>query len=159
MKKEKLKLLVKYSFILGLILGLLSIIPYVSGITAIIMCIFSSILVVIYMEKRGEIGDLTIKGAAILGIIIGFFCLLGYLLINLPANAILGAIFTNSRFFALSKFLIEAWWLLIIMAGLLSAIFNSFSLLSYIYIKDTFFMIEGKKDIKPNFEPRDRNGI
>ena len=159
MKKEKFILLLKYSFILGLILGGISIIPYINILSAIVMCIFSSVLVIYYMEKKQQIGELTVKGAAILGLVIGFISLAGYLIVNLPINAILGAIFSGSRYFSLSRFLIEAWWLLIIMGGLISAIINSFSLLSYIYIKDTYFMIEGKKEIKPNFIMRDKNGF
>ena len=156
MKKEKLKLIVKYSFLLGVILGAISIVPYINIFSAIAMCVFASIIVIIYMTKRNEIGELTIKGAAILGLIIGFICLIGYLIVNLPVNAILGAIFSGSRYFALSRFLIEAWWLLIIMVGLIAAIFNSFALISYVYIKETYFMIEKNT---PNFEPRNRNGI
>ena len=159
MTKEKMKLILKYSFILGLILGGVSIIPYINILTAITMCIFSSILVIYYMEKKDEIGSLTIKGSAILGIVIGFVSLIGYLIVNLPINAILGAIFSGSRYYSLSKFLIEAWWLLVIMTGILTSIFNSFALISYTYIRDTYFMIEGKKEIKGNFTQRNNNGF
>ena len=56
--------------------------------------------------------------------------------------------------YALTKDLILIWWLWLIMGGLIVAIFNSFSLLSFFYVKDTYFMIEGKKDVKPDFTPR-----
>ncbi len=159
MSKEKLLLILKYSFILGLILGGFSIIPYINIVPFLIMCLLSSVCVIFYMEKKNEIGELTIKGAAILGLIIGFVSLIGFLIVNLPVNTILGAIFSGSMYFALSKLLLGVWWLLIIMGGLISAIFNSFSLISYIYIKDTFFMINGKKEIKADFETRRKNGF
>ena len=81
----------------------------------------------------------------------------------LPLAAILGAvvrlIFPNSIYFSGIKFLIQIWWLILLMGGIVTSLFNSFALISYIYIKDTYFMMEGKKEVKGNFTPRSRDGI
>ena len=159
MTKEKFKNIVKFSIILGAILGVLSLIPYICVPSIIIMSAFASVLVVVYMEKKQLIGELTIKGASILGGIIGFINLIGFLVIYLPSATILGAIFDaifpDNIYFAGTKFLISIWWLLVLMGGLIVALFNSFSLLSYIYVRDTFFMLDGKKEIKPKNEKKD----
>ncbi len=163
MSKEKFLNIIKYSLILGGVLGLITVIPYLNILSSLVMCIFSSILVVYYMEKKNQIGDLTVKGAAIIGGISGFMSLLGFLVIFLPLATIVGAVveavFPNIIYFSGIKFLIRIWWLLILMGGLIAALFNSFALISYIYIKDTFFLIDGKKDFKINFEPRNKNGF
>ena len=156
MNKQKIKLITIYSLILGLILGLIGLIPfvYIYVFTAIIMAVISSIIVIIYMEQKKQIGELTIKGGAILGAYIGFISMIGYMIINLPINALFGLIF---NYYTPAGGLLSIWWLLILMGGLVVGLFNSFSLIAYVYIRDTFFMIEGKKEVKPNFEPRSRN--
>ena len=163
MSKEKFLKILKYSLIFGAVMGAISILPYIKIFSIIIMAGFSSICIIYYMQKLEEIGELTIKGAALCGAMIGFFSLVGFLIIFLPVSTILGVIFQyifpNVLYFAGTKFLIGIWWLLILMGGLITALFNSFALISYVYIRDTYFMIEGKKEFKVNFEPRDKNGI
>ena len=165
MSKEKFIILIRYSLILGAILGVLSVVPYLILIT-LVMVLFMSVIVIALMQRKKQIGNLTIKGGAILGATIGFIGLMGFLFFYLPLIAILGAIFgANNVYFSGPKALISIWWLLIIMGGLLSAIFNSFALLSYVYIKDTVLMIGGEKPVNNNnfnnvtngdFLPRDR---
>ena len=160
MDKQKLKLISIYSLIFGAVWGLIAVIPValIQFLCWVMMAVFSSVCVILYMKKKNEIGDLTIKGGTIIGILIGFISLLGFLLVFLPLNALLGIILNKvTDLFSLSRFLLGIWWLLIIMVGLISALFNSFSLIAYVYIRDTFFMIEGKKEIKGVFKPKDRN--
>lgn len=163
MNKTKLKNITTYSLILGAILGITALIPFLQIISVVIMSVISSIIIVFYMERKEKIGQLTIKGAGIIGGYIGLICLVGFLTIYLPFAAILGAvvqlIFPNSIYFSGIKFLIQIWWLLLLMGGLITALFNSFALISYIYIKDTYFMIEGKKEVRGNFTQRNKNGI
>ena len=158
MDKGKLKKITIYSLIIGAFLGVTALIPFLYFLSVVIMSLISSILVTVYMERKEQIGSLTVKGAGIIGAYSGLVSLIGFLIIYLPLAAILGAvvelIFPNSIYFSGIKFLIRIWWLILLMGGLITALFNSFALISYIYIKDTFFMIEGKKEIKGNFKPR-----
>ena len=153
MNKQKMKLITIYSAILGAALGLIGLIPfiYIYVFTAVIMSVISSIIVIIYMEQKKQIGELTIKGGAILGAYIGFISMLSYGLINLPINAILGLIF---GYYTPAAGILSMWWFIVPMCGLVVGLFNSFSLIAYIYVKDTFFMIEGKKEVTLNFEKR-----
>ena len=163
MDKEKLKKITIYSLIIGAVLGLTALIPFFQILSVLIMAVISSIIVNIYMCKKGQIGQLTIKGAGIIGAYTGIVSLTGFLIIYLPMAAILGAIveliLPNSIYFSGIKFLFQIWWLILLMGGLVTALFNSFALISYIYIKDTYFMIEGKKDVRGKFISRSRDGI
>lgn len=156
MNKQKMKFITIYSLILGAALGIVGLIPfiYVYVFTCIIMAVMSSVIVIIYMEQKKQIGELTIKGGAILGAYIGFISMIGYGAVNLPINALFGLMF---NYYTPAGGLLSIWWLLILMGGLITGLFNSFSLIAYVYIKDTFFMIEGKKEVRPSFEPRSRN--
>ena len=156
MNKEKIINILKYSVILGAVLGVLAVIPIIRIASFLITTTCVSIIIFLYMKKTKQINDLTTKGGAILGALIGFICLVGFLITFLPLNTILGAlpIKAIADNYALTKDLILIWWLWLIMGGLIVAIFNSFSLLSFFYIKDTYFMIEGKKDVGPDFTPR-----
>ena len=158
MTKQKLKLVSIYSLILGAALGVIAILPYIQILALITMAVISSVLVILYMEKRNEIGNLTIKGGAILGVVIGVISLAGFLIVFLPINALLGLIFSRvTDCFAFSRYLLNLWWLWLFMGGIVTALFNSFALISYVYIRDTFFMIDGKKEINGNFITKDRN--
>ena len=163
MNKDKLKKITIFSLITGTALGVISLLPFIQFISVLVMSIFSSIIVIFYMQKKKFINALTIKGAGIIGAYIGFVSLAGFLLTFLPLAAIFGAlvhyIAPNNIYFSGIKFLIQIWWILLLMGGLITALFNSFAAISYIYIKDTYFMITGDKEIKGNFEPRNRNGI
>ena len=161
MNKQKFKLISIYSLIFGGVLGMVAILPYIKILSFLVMTLVSSVLIICYMEKKNEIGELTIKGGAIIGALIGFISLAGFLIIYLPLNALFGAIFNSmTDYFALSKYLLSLWWVLLFMGGLVTALFNSFALIAYVYIKDTFFMIEGKKEVKGIFVPRNKdNGI
>ena len=158
MDKDKFKKITIYSLIIGAFLGVTALVPFLQILSVVIMSIISSILVTIYMEKKAQIGQLTIKGAGIIGAYSGLISLIGFMIVFLPLAAILGAvvqlIFPNSIYFSGIRFLIRIWWLILLMGGLITALFNSFALISYIYIKDTYFMMEGKKEIKGNFTPR-----
>ena len=158
MTKERLINILKYSVILGAILGVLAVVPIIRIASFLIISTCVSILIFLYMKKKNQINDLTTKGGAIIGALIGFICLVGFLITFLPLNAILGAlpIKTIADNYALTKDLILIWWLWLIMGGLIVAIFNSFSLLSFFYIKETYFMIKEEKETKPDFTPRGR---
>ena len=158
MDKNQFKLITVYSLIIGAILGIFALIPYIQILAVLCMALISSIIITIYMEKKKQIGQLTIKGAGIIGAYTGVISLTGFLIVYLPLSAVLGAvvelIFPNNVYFSGIKFLIQIWWLILLMGGLVTALFNSFALISYIYIKDTFFMMEGKKEVKGIFTPR-----
>ena len=156
MNKQKIKLITVNSLIFGAILGFIGLIPfsYIYIFTAILMAVVSSVVVTIFMEQKKQIGELTIKGGAILGAYIGFISMIGYIIVNLPINALFSLIF---NYYSPAAGLLSIWWLLIIMIGLITGLFNSFSLIAYVYVKDTFFMIEGKKEIKGVFKVKDRN--
>ena len=158
MTKERLINILKYSVILGAILGILAVIPIIRVASFLIISTIVSIIIFLYMKKKKQINDLTTKGGAIIGALIGFINLVGFLITFLPLNAILGALPVKAIAdnYALTKDLILIWWLWLIMGGLIVAIFNSFSLLSFFYIKDTYFMIKEGKDTKPDFTPRGR---
>lgn len=160
MNKQKIKLISINTGILGAICGLVAVIPFMplQIISWIMMSVFSSVIVIYYMNRRKEIGELTIKGGAILGAYIGFLSLIAFLIVFLPINALLGAIFNKiTDLFAFSKFLLGIWWILIFMGGIVTALFNAFSLIAYTYIRDTLFMIVGKKEIQGNFTYKDKN--
>ena len=158
MNKDIFKKITIYSVLFGALFGISALIPYLQILSVLIMSVISSILITIYMERKKQIGQLTIKGAGIIGAYTGLISLVGFMIVYLPLASILGAvvqlIFPNSIYFSGIKFLIQIWWLILLMGGLVTALFNSFALIAYIYIKDTYFMMEGKKEIKGNFTPR-----
>ena len=92
MTKERLINIIKYSIILGAILGILAVIPIIRVASFLIISTIVSIIIFLFMKKKKQINDLTTKGGAIIGALIGFISLVGFLITFLPLNAILGAL-------------------------------------------------------------------
>ena len=82
MNKDKLINILKYSAILGAVLGLIGAIPYFYIFSALVLNLLSAVLVIVYMQKKQQIGDLTIKGASIVGAVIGIVSLSAFLAVN-----------------------------------------------------------------------------
>lgn len=148
MDKTKFFILAEYSLILGAGLGFISLFPYLNILGVLLMSVFSSTILVIYLQKEKIFSELTLKGGAILGVLIGVLSLCGFLAVFLPIMWLLGTIFDKATYFMSFKFLWQIWWVLLSMGSIITALFNSFALMAYIYIKDTFFMIEGSKEVK-----------
>lgn len=155
MERETWVKLALNSLIMGAILGLLTLVPYLNILTLIVLSLFLSVIIYVKMQKDKQIGDLSMKGAVIVGAVIGFIGLVAFSIILLPTAAIIDFILRVNIFMNFSL-LLPLWWLILIMGGLIVSMFNACSLVFYIYVKDTYFMIEGKKEIAPKFEVRER---
>ena len=127
------KLIVKraaaFSFLLGAVLGLMAILPLVSGLAFFILILFSSVLVILYMKKNEKhLGVINTEQGAVLGGIIGFISTFGFCVTFLPMKFILSLIFTKTTDLGISYFFTTAPWLffiIIFMTCFILALVNS----------------------------------
>lgn len=148
------------SAILGGILGVLTLIPFVRNFSFMLLVLGIAAVVIIYMKKNDLIGIIDIKEGAILGAIIGFVSFIAFSVVYVPLVALVGLIFKNYYTFGITFMLKSGFFVLIMLViflGILSALMNAFAGLvtAYVYEVLTGVKKEEKKDENVDFEIKD----
>lgn len=149
------------SAILGGILGILTLIPFINGFSFLLLVAGISAVVIIYMKKNNLIGIIDVKEGAILGAIIGFISFVAFSIVFIPLVALVGLIFKNYYTYGVTYLLRASGFfvlvILVIFLGLLSALMNSFTGLvtAYIYEILTGVKKEDKQEENIDFEIKD----
>ena len=127
-----LKQLAILSVFAGIALGLITIIPYISFISFMILLLFLSAFIIVYLKQNDLIGIINIREGCIYGAVIGFVSFIAFSVVYTPVSMLLGWLIPSYtqgflRFF-LNSFgsLIVMFLLMILMAGI-SALFNGFT--------------------------------
>jgi len=149
MNRAIIKSLIICSLILGLILGILSVIPYLGVISFLALMLFSAPLVMLYLIMDGKLDLTNIQNSIIQGAITGFFAnimfcsvfaILSVLILvgfNYSVNLILVSMIKNS-----------ALWLFVLMVlfiSVLTAVTNAFTGFITYYIINVIRDIYEKK--------------
>ena len=148
-----LKQLAILSAFAGIALGLVTIIPYISFISFMILLLFLSAFILVYLKQNDLIGIINIREGCIYGAVIGFVSFIAFSVVYTPISMLLGWLIPSYtqgflRFF-LNSFgsLIVMFLLMILMAGI-SALFNGFTGLVTAWVYE---LITGeKKDYEQN---------
>jgi len=142
-----LKQLAIISAFAGAILGVATIIPYISFITFMVLILFLAAFVLTYMKQNDLIGIISIREGCIFGAIIGFVSFIAFSIIYTPISMLIGWILPNYtqgflRFFlnSFGSFIVMIL-LMILMAGI-SALMNGFAGLVTAWV---FELISGNK--------------
>ena len=127
-----LKQLAILSAFAGAVLGFVTVIPYISMISFLILILCLSAFVLTYLKQNDLIGLISIREGCIFGAVIGFVSFIAFSIIYTPISMILGWLipaYTQGflRFFMTSfgSFVVMIL-LMILMAGI-SALFNGFA--------------------------------
>ena len=127
-----LKQLAILSAFAGAILGFVTVIPYVSMFSFLILILFLSAFVLAYLKQNDLIGIISIREGCIFGAVIGFVSFMAFSVVYTPISMLLGWLipaYTQGflRFFMTSfgSFIVMIL-LMILMAGI-SALFNGFA--------------------------------
>jgi hypothetical protein len=122
------------------ILGFITIIPYVSMLSFLILILCLSAFVLVYLKQNDLIGIISIREGCIFGAVIGFISFLAFSIIYTPISMLLGWLipaYTQGflRFFMTSFGSFVVMVLLVILMAGISALFNGFTglITAYIY--------------------------
>ncbi|MDD3436729.1 MAG: hypothetical protein PHC64_06220 [Candidatus Gastranaerophilales bacterium] len=145
------------SAILGGILGLLTLIPFVGGFSFLILMLCISAIIIIYMKRNELIGIIDLKEGAILGAVIGFVSFIAFSIVFIPLAAILSLIFKMYYYLGWLTMLLKASGLfvlviLVIFMGILSALMNAFTGLSTAYAYEVLSGIKKEQNESVDFE-------
>lgn len=147
------------SAILGGILGLLTLIPFVQGFSFLFLFIGVAALVIIYMKKNDLIGIIDVKEGMALGAIIGLVSFLAFSIVFIPLVTILGVILRlfhlHYNMFGLDIFIQSGFFVLLIIIvfmGGLSALTNAFTGLVTAYFYEVLTGVKKEEKQEENFD-------
>lgn len=143
----------------GAMLGLITIVPYVSTLSFLILILCLSAFVLTYLKQNELIGIISIREGCIFGSIIGFVSFIAFSCVYTPISMLLGWLIPSYsqgflRFFlgSFGSFVVMVL-LMILMAGI-SALFNGFTGLvtAYVYELITGIKKENNQNSSIDFE-------
>lgn len=144
------------SAILGGIIGILTLIPFVRNFSFMLLILCISAVIIIYMKRNDLIGIIDVKEGAILGAIIGFVSFIAFSIVFVPLVALVGLIFKGYYTFGITYMLrISGFFvlvMLIVFLGILSALMNSFSGLVTAYVYEILSGIKKEENENIDFE-------
>ena len=135
------------SAVVGVILGLITVIPYVSLFSFILLLTCISAFILIYLKQNDLIGILSIKEGCISGAIVGFVSFLTFAVVYAPISIVVGTLipaYPQKHFiYFITDFgtFIVTLFIILFIAGI-SALFNGFTGLITAYL---YQMITGVK--------------
>ena len=135
------------SAIAGVILGLITVIPYISLFSFIILLTCISAFILVYLKQNDLIGILSIKEGCISGAIIGFVSFMAFAIVYAPISIVLSTLIPNYPqkhfLYFITDFgtFIVTLFILLFIAGI-GALFNGFTGLITAY---AYQMITGIK--------------
>lgn len=143
----------------GVILGFITIVPYLSFLSFMLLIICLSAFVIVYLKQNDLIGIISVREGCIFGALVGFVSFIAFSVVYAPLSMLLGWLFPAYtqgflRFFLTSfgSFVVMVL-LMILMAGI-SALFNAFSGLvtAYVYELITGVKKENNQNTSVDFE-------
>lgn len=136
-KQLLLKQMGMLSSVLGLVLGVITIIPFICNFSFFALIVLSAPIILVYMKKLDMIGILDIRQGAMYGAIIGFISFVAFSVSFVPLATIIGFIYKGSYYLGVSLLFRTGFFVLIMMVffvALLAALMNAFSGLVTIYV-------------------------
>ncbi len=116
----------------GVVLGAVTIIPYISFLSFMLLILFLAAFVIVYLKQNDLIGIISIREGCIFGALIGFVSFIAFSAVFTPISMLLGWLIPSYtqgflRFFigSFGSFVVMIF-LIIFMAGI-SALFNGFA--------------------------------
>lgn len=147
------------SAVLGAILGVITLIPFIGSIAFIALMCLASAIIIILMVKYDVLEMLSVKEGLTLGAIIGFISFIAFAVVYLPCVAILGKVFKLYSFYGISLIMsvgsLGVIIMLTIFVAVLSAVINAFTAFLTFYGIDLYNNLK-KNDVKTQtYKPDD----
>ncbi|HPT41713.1 MAG TPA: hypothetical protein PLG15_04955 [Candidatus Gastranaerophilaceae bacterium] len=144
------------SAILGGILGVLTLIPFVRNFSFMILILCISAVVIVYMKRHELIGIIDLREGALLGAIIGFVSFIAFSVVFIPLVTIVGWIFKGYYTYGISYMLKVSGFfvlvMLVIFLAVLSALMNAFAGLVTAYVYEVLLGIKKEEKEKESIE-------
>ena len=122
MNTSLLKLISTLSLVLGVICGILSILPFIGGIVFFVLMCLASVIIIIFLMNRNFLQLESVPESITIGAIIGFISFIGFSIIYLPLVVILMKAFNYYANYGVALSLNNANLFVILVVSLFMAI-------------------------------------
>lgn len=144
------------SAILGGILGVITLIPFIRNFSFMLLILGIAAVIIVYMKKNELIGIIDVKEGAILGGIIGFVSFIAFSIVFVPLVALVGLIFKGYYTFGITYMLRVSGFfvlvMLVVFMGLLSALMNAFAGLVTAYMYEILTGVKKEEKSEENID-------
>ena len=148
MNKSVFKVIILLSIFLGIVSGVLTIVPYVGEIVFWLLITISAPIVMIFLMLHNFLEIVDVRQSVVIGSLIGFVSFLTFSAVYIPSVILLAKYIHYSSNYGVSLLLSHSTFGLIVMLaifmGILSATINSFS--GFV----TYYIVEFKKSLNNN---------
>lgn len=129
-----------FSVLIGIIVALLTLVPFIGQFVFTIYFIMLSAGIIIYLKRNNILGNITVKEGGIIGAVIGFASFIAFSCVFIPLSALIGLIVSSwmgniiaGCFQSVLTFMLLIF--LLLFTALLCALMNGFSgaVTAYIY--------------------------
>lgn len=147
------------SAILGGILGVVTLIPFIRNFSFMILIFCISAVILVYMKRHDLIGIIDVKEGAILGAIIGFISFIAFSIVYIPLVALTGLIFKGYYTFGILEMLRTGMgglfvliMIIVFLAFVISALMNAFAGLVTAYVYELLSGVKKEQNESIEFE-------
>lgn len=145
MNKSVLKIIIYSSIFLGIVSGLLTIVPYAGEIVFWLLLTLAAPVVIGFFTKQNVLEIQTVRQSVVIGGLIGFVSFLAFCAVYIPAVILLARVFNYSSNYGVSMFVSHSPFVIMFMISVfmsvLSATINAMS--GFL----TYYMIEFNKSL------------
>lgn len=149
MNKPILKIISLLSIFIGIVCGVLTIIPYVGELVFWVLFLLSAPIVIVFLTKNSVLEILTVRQGAVIGGIIGFISFAAFSIVYVPIVIILAKALHYYPNYGVSMMLSNAGFGIILMltvfVAILSATVNAFTGFITFYIMDFVKTLDDNK--------------
>lgn len=145
-----------FSVLIGLVIGLITLIPVIGNIVFTFSYIALAAGVIVYLKKNNVLPDISIKEGAILGAVIGVASFVGFICVFLPIATIIQLIFNSgwigqiivACFSNVSTFMVLIFLLLFV--AMLGAMMNAVAGAATVYVYEVLSGLKQQDNIQDN---------
>lgn len=145
-----------FSVLIGLVIGLITLIPVIGNIVFTFSYIALAAGIIVYLKKNNVLPDISIKEGAILGAVIGVASFVGFICVFLPIATIIQLIFNSgwigqiivACFSNVSTFMVLIFLLLFV--AMLGAMMNAVAGAATVYVYEVLSGLKQQDNIQDN---------
>lgn len=152
------------SAIMGGVLAVLTLIPFVRNFSFMALILFVAAIVLVYMKKHDLIGVIDLREGAVLGGVIGFVSFIAFSIVFIPLVAVFGGLFglmfggffkTTYNAYIFSMYKMMGVWVTILLTffvSIVSALMNAFAGLATAYVYEILSGMKKEENENVDFE-------
>ena len=153
-----LKQVALFSAMIGGVIGIITLIPFIGTLSFLTLILFLSAIIIVYLKRHDLLGIIDMREGAILGAVIGFSSFIAFFVVFAPLSILIGLLIRTYYVGHLLRMFITDFGgffvmiLLLFFLALISALMNAFSGLTTAYVYELLSGLKKAENENIDFE-------